>query len=87
MKKLSGAVLFLIATTLRVLAADPVGDYLSRFSPLGGDRTIYSSDRLLRLDLDLNGDGQREVLLSMARDRNAKQGNVWSQSGLRDGSN
>lgn len=77
MNKSSGAVILLIATSLRVLAViDPVGDYLSRFSPLGGDRTIYSSDTLLRLDLDLNGDGQKEVLLSMARDRNGKQGNV-----------
>lgn len=79
MNKSSGIILFLIATSLRVLAVtDPVGDYLSRFSPLGGDNTIYSSDTLLRLDLDLNGDGQKEVLLSMARDRNAKQGNVWA---------
>lgn len=56
---------------------DPIKDYLSTFSPFDGDKKIYSSDRLLRLDLDLNNDGQKEVLLSMGRDRNGKQGNVW----------
>lgn len=33
---------------------------------------------MLRYDIDLNNDGKKEVLLSMARDRNGKQGNVWS---------
>ncbi len=79
MKRLPTLLLACLTASLNVLAAsDPVGDYISRFSPLGGDKTVYSSDTLLRLDLDLNGDGQNEVLLSMARDRNAKQGNVWS---------
>jgi hypothetical protein len=67
-----------LAVALHAYAgADPVKDYLSTFSPFDGDKTIYSSDRLLRLDLDLNNDGQKEVLLSMGRDRNGKQGNVW----------
>src|SRR5438045_665237 len=59
-------------------AADPIKEYLSSFSPLGGDNRVYSDDRLLRLDLDLNNDGQKEVMLSMARDRDGKQGNVWT---------
>lgn len=58
-------------------AIDPINDYLTTFSPLDGDKKIYSDDRLLRLDLDLNDDGRQEVLLSMARDCNGKQGNVW----------
>jgi hypothetical protein len=57
---------------------DPAQDYLSNFSPLGGDKTIYSSDTLLRLELDLDGDGHYEVLLSMARDQDGNQGNVWA---------
>jgi hypothetical protein len=57
---------------------DPARDYLSTFSPLGGDNAIYSSDTLLRLELDLDGDGQYEVLLSMARDQDGKLGNVWA---------
>jgi hypothetical protein len=57
---------------------DPARDYLSNFAPLGGDNAIYTSDNLLRLELDLDGDGQDEVLLSMARDQNGKQGNVWA---------
>src|SRR5438270_14100114 len=72
---------FLVSVSM-VLSAfgadDPVKAYLDTFSPLGGDNRIFSDDRLLRLDLDLNNDGQREVLLSMARDRNGKQGNAWS---------
>src|SRR3977135_868930 len=57
---------------------DPVQNYLSTFSPLGGTNKFYSNDRLLRLDLDLDNDGRKEVLLSMARDRNGKQGNIWA---------
>jgi hypothetical protein len=56
---------------------DPARDYLSNFSPLDRDKKIYSSDTLLRLELDLDGDGQYEVLLSMARDQDGKRGNVW----------
>jgi hypothetical protein len=58
--------------------SDPVQNYLSNFSPLDGDKTIYSNDTLLRLELDLDGDGQYEVLLSMARDQDGEKGNVWS---------
>ena len=57
---------------------DPARDYLSTFAPLGGDNAIYSSDSLLRLELDLDGNGQSEVLLSMARDQDGKLGNVWA---------
>jgi hypothetical protein len=57
---------------------DPAQDYLSNFSPLGGDKTIYSSDTLYRLELDLDGDGEYEVMLSMARDQDGKQRNVWT---------
>ena len=57
---------------------DPARDYLSNFSPLSGEKTIQSNDILLRLELDLDGDGQYEVLLSMARDQDASQTNVWT---------
>jgi hypothetical protein len=57
--------------------SDPVQDYLSHFTFYDGNKNVYSSDRLLRLDIDLNNDGRKEVLLSMGRDRNGKQGNVW----------
>lgn len=57
---------------------DPAQDYLSNFSPLGGDKTIYPSDTLYRLELDLDGDGQYEVMLSMARDQDGKQRNIWT---------
>jgi hypothetical protein len=56
---------------------DPARDYLSNFAPLDRDKKIYATDTLLRLELDLDGDGQYEVLLSMARDQDGKRGNVW----------
>ena len=58
-------------------STDPARDYLSTFAPLGGNNALYSSDSLLRLELDLDGDGQDEVLFSMARDQDGKLGNVW----------
>jgi hypothetical protein len=77
--KLALALLFTLAGSLAAVAAsDPVEMYLSNFSPLRGDKTISSSDALLRLELDLDGDGQYEVLLSMARDQDGDKGNVWS---------
>jgi hypothetical protein len=76
------AVIVFILALASVSAAlgqnDPARDYLSNFSPLDGDKTIYSTDNLLRLELDLDGDGQYEVLLSMARDQDGKIGNVWA---------
>ena len=56
---------------------DPVKDYLRIYSPLGGGPRFFSDDTLLRLEFDLDGDGQKEVLLSIARNRNGKQGNGW----------
>ncbi len=70
-----GSILLLIQS---LCALDPVKTYLEKFSPDGGDKNIYSDDNLLRLDVDVDNDGQPEVLLSMSRDRNGKQGNNWS---------
>ena len=58
--------------------ADPVRDYLDKLSVLGGDNNVYSDDRLLRLDADIDGDGVNEVFITLGRDRNGKQGNAWS---------
>jgi hypothetical protein len=79
MNILVSSLFIFLAASLNVQAGtDPVKDYLSTFSPDGGDNKFYSDDRLLRLDLDLNNDGRKEVLLSMARNRNGKMGNVWT---------
>ena len=78
---MKAAVVFLLvlaSTSATFGGTDPARDYLSTFAPLGGDNAIYSSDTLLRLELDLDGDGQYEVLFSMARDRDGKLGNVWA---------
>jgi hypothetical protein len=75
------AIVFILAlagVSAALAQNDPARDYLSNFSPLDGDKTIYSTDALLRLELDLDGDGQYEVLLSMARDQDGKLGNVWA---------
>ena len=71
-------ILVLVGISAALAVNDPARDYLSTFSPPDGDKAIYSSDTLLRLELDLDGDGQNEVLLSMARDQNGKLGNVWT---------
>jgi hypothetical protein len=79
MKRLG--LLLIVSTILCAFAADtpdPIKAYLESFSPLGGDARIFTDDQVLRLDVDLNRDGKDEVLVSMARDRNGKQGNVWS---------
>jgi hypothetical protein len=75
------AIVFILAlagVSAALAQNDPARDYLSNFSPLDGDKTIYSTDTLLRLELDLDGDGQYEVLLSMARDQDRKLGNIWA---------
>lgn len=59
-------------------APDPVRDYLSTLSVLGGDNNFYADDRLLRLDADIDGDGVNEVFITLGRNRNGKQGNAWS---------
>ena len=71
-------ILVLLGISAALAVNDPARDYLSTFSPPDGDKAIYSSDTLLRLELDLDGDGQNEVLLSMARDQSGKLGNVWT---------
>ena len=71
-------ILVLVGISAALAVNDPARDYLSTFSPPDGDKAIYSSDTLLRLELDLDGDGQNEVLLSMARDQNGKLGNIWT---------
>lgn len=78
---MKAAVIFLLilaSFSAALGSTDPARDYLSTFAPLGGDNAIYFSDTLLRLELDLDGDGQDEVLLSMARDQDGKLGNVWA---------
>jgi len=90
MKTIIAAVLTVFLICLRMQAGtdvitDPVKDYLDTFSPLGGDDSVYADDHLLRLDIDLFRDGHTEVLLSMARDKNGKQGNSWTV--YRDSSN
>jgi hypothetical protein len=78
MKAVIVFILALASVSAALAQNDPARDYLSNFSPLDGDKTIYSTDTLLRLELDLDGDGQYEVLLSMARDQDGKLGNVWA---------
>ena len=57
-------ILVLLGISAALAVNDPARDYLSTFSPPDGDKAIYSSDTLLRLELDLDGDGQYELLLA-----------------------
>lgn len=82
MRRLNIRVIFVASSLCSAIAYgsinDPVRDYLSKFTFYDGQRNFYSDDRLLRLNLDLNAGGRNEVLLSIARDQDGKQGNVWS---------
>lgn len=70
----------LISTGISLAATnDPVKDFLQKTPPYIREAgKFYSDDRVLRLDLDLNNDGQLETLVSLARDRDGKQGNIWA---------
>lgn len=70
--------LFALMVVNDFAANDPIQDYLQQPPPytrVAGK--FYLDDRLLRLDLDLNNDGSPEILLSLARDRDGKNGNIW----------
>jgi hypothetical protein len=57
---------------------DPVKDFLAGPRPDVRDPGYYASDKVLRLDLDLQGNGQTETLLTLNRDRDGKEGNRWA---------
>lgn len=56
---------------------DPVVDFLAGPRPDVRLPGYYPSDKVLRLDLDLQGNGQIETLLTLNRDRDGKEGNRW----------
>jgi hypothetical protein len=63
---------------------DPVRDYLRPDRPRAyadnttGEDPYYSDDKVFRLELDLNNDGKKEVLISSTKDRDGKAGNIWT---------
>jgi len=50
--------------------ADPVQDFLA-------EERREVNDQLLKVEGDLNGDGKKEVMLSLSHMRNGKAGNIW----------
>src|SRR6266404_3835937 len=76
------AIVFCAST--RLIAADTndaVADFLREHQSRAyfrADDRFYSDDNIFRLDLDLNGDGQAETLISSSLDRDGKAGNVWA---------
>ena len=77
--------LFTFVVTVCSCAAavsDPVADYLKRQND-GLNFVTYrggpycSDDAILRFDVDLNQDGQKEVLISSTLESDGKQGNVF----------
>ena len=72
---------FLIMTSVagQALASnDPVADFLAEPRPDVRLPGYYPSDKVLRLDLDLQGNGQIETLVTLNRDRDGKEGNRWA---------
>jgi hypothetical protein len=60
-----------------VASNDPVKDFLQGPRPDVRDPGYYDTDKVLRLDVDLQGNGQIETLVTLNRDRDGKQGNIW----------
>lgn len=57
---------------------DPVRDYLSQaLSQNGYLERFYSDDKVLILEVDLNGDRANEKLVCLTRDNSARAGNNW----------
>ena len=70
--------LMVVALTGQVFASnDPVKDFLAGPRPDVRDPGYYDTDKVLRLDVDLQGNGQIETLVTLNRDRDGKQGNIW----------
>lgn len=73
-----------VAFALAAAVPDPVQDYLRRDRPRAyadnttGADSYHAEDKVFRLALDLNNDGTEEVLVSSTKDRDGKQGNIWS---------
>jgi hypothetical protein len=71
--------LIVASMTSQVFASnDPVKDFLAGPRPDVRDPGYYASDKVLRLDLDLQGNGQIETLITLNRDRDGKEGNRWA---------
>ena len=70
--------LMVVAMTGQVFASeDPIKDFLAGPRPDVRDPGYYDTDKVLRLDIDLQGNGQIETLVTLNRDRDGKEGNRW----------
>ena len=65
-----GLFLAVISTT-NAQIADPVQNYSDM-------RTFQERSEIMRLDADINGDGQKVIFLSKPEALNGKAGNIWS---------
>lgn len=62
---------------------DPIKKYLSLqespvFVSYRGDMTYHSDDKMFVMRIDLNNDGQEEVLVTTTLDIDGRHGNVWT---------
>jgi hypothetical protein len=73
-------VILFVASLGSVLAwasDDPVKDFLEAPAAYVRDPGYYATDKVFRVDLDLQGNGQIETLVTLNRDRDGQQGNIW----------
>jgi hypothetical protein len=82
MKFLTGIGFFCFSFVFAQAAPDHVANYLQLetrpdFVIYRTDRSYFSDDYILRLEIDLAGNGQKLVLISSSRDQDGRQGNVW----------
>ncbi|MBX7156892.1 MAG: hypothetical protein K1X66_00700 [Verrucomicrobiae bacterium] len=78
--KFSIFILSLLIIQKSFATTDPVRDFLHSPHPSflsTHPSNFFKSDRLLRIDIDLNNDGKKEMLLSLSRDIDGHQGNIW----------
>lgn len=81
MKRIAKWVLLIGLQSARVLAdgtGDPVEHYLAvALNENGYLERFYSDDKVLRMDIDFNGDGILETLITLARDNSGRAGSNW----------
>ena len=74
----TGIIFVSMAASVIAAITDPVASYLQTAAKENGYISSYrSDDHLASLALDIDGDGQQEMLVTLSRDNSGKEGNRW----------